>query len=549
MRILHGYILRELLKTFAMTAVALTLLVVMGGGVANIFKADAIGAKELGQVFIFMAPVAVTMILPVAALFSVAITYGRFAADNEVTACRAAGINVQRLLLPALMLGLLVTGVTYYAWNYFIPSLSERLTNLTRRDLPAIVVGQLQREKAVSFGKYRLSAEGFRIVPPEELPPDLREQHAYVMLLGVSFLELVGDDPARLGTADSTYIDFDRGERNPTVTVLLQGVRSYDLGRRQYLKLEEQQLGPYEIPFSLKRKLKFADVATLRAYRDDATQIPEVSDLLFQLRRELWEHFVFREFDAAFNSERGGRYQLVTPGGSPIVIEYQKIRLGADERETELGDVTVRMVVDGEPQVATARAAAVRLKTNLADRENPSLLVEVKEVSRQIGESAAGDARVVTAVRETLPEMRVRDQPGVLRHAESFDFGAAMDPAVDMAWMTSKLKRVRERLLKRKAELSSEVRGEIHFRASYAATAVATILLGAMFGIILRGGQVLTAFGISCVPTAFVVVAAIVGRNLAGHPQFGMASLSVMWGAAAVLYAAAAVVATRWLPR
>src|SRR5262245_23577439 len=43
MRTLHGYFFRELLKTFGMTALALTLLVVMGGGVANIFKTQGVG--------------------------------------------------------------------------------------------------------------------------------------------------------------------------------------------------------------------------------------------------------------------------------------------------------------------------------------------------------------------------------------------------------------------------------------------------------------------------------------------------------------------------
>jgi hypothetical protein len=93
------------------------------------------------------------------------------------------------------------------------------------------------------------------------------------------------------------------------------------------------------------------------------------------------------------------------------------------------------------------------------------------------------------------------------------------------------------------------VRGEIHFRAAYACSAVATVLLGAMLGIVLRGGQVLTAFGISCVPTAFVVVAGIVGRNLSSQPQYGIASMAVMWGATAMMFVACAVVSAKLLPK
>jgi hypothetical protein len=104
-------------------------------------------------------------------------------------------------------------------------------------------------------------------------------------------------------------------------------------------------------------------------------------------------------------------------------------------------------------------------------------------------------------------------------------------------------------LIDRFAEYQAEVRGEIHFRASYSLCTIAIVLFGAVLGIIVRGGQVLTAFGISCVPMVFVVVASIVGRNLADRPQFSTLSLGVMWGVVIFMYVATALVATRVLKR
>ena len=89
MRTLHTYFGRELLKTFGMTAAALTVLIVMGGGVANLFRGEGIGAKEMGIIFALLTPIAITLILPVAALFSATITYGRAALDNEVFVTRS----------------------------------------------------------------------------------------------------------------------------------------------------------------------------------------------------------------------------------------------------------------------------------------------------------------------------------------------------------------------------------------------------------------------------------------------------------------------------
>jgi len=95
----------------------------------------------------------------------------------------------------------------------------------------------------------------------------------------------------------------------------------------------------------------------------------------------------------------------------------------------------------------------------------------------------------------------------------------------------------------------SDVQGEIHFRASYSLSAIAIILFGAVLGIIVRGGQVLTAFGISCVPMIFVLVASIVGRNLSDRPEYGLLSVTVMWGSTIFMYFATGFVAVRFLKR
>ena len=63
--------------------------------------------------------------------------------EQRSPSCRAAGINIHRLLLSALVLGALVSAATYYAWNYLIPTLSGQVEALTRRDLPTIVMAHL----------------------------------------------------------------------------------------------------------------------------------------------------------------------------------------------------------------------------------------------------------------------------------------------------------------------------------------------------------------------------------------------------------------------
>ena len=100
----NGYILRELLKTFALTLLTLTAVFTMGGGMYNIVKFEGVTAADLLFALPLLIPVVVTITMPVAALFAATMAYGRFAADNEFLACRAAGINIHRLFLSALLL-------------------------------------------------------------------------------------------------------------------------------------------------------------------------------------------------------------------------------------------------------------------------------------------------------------------------------------------------------------------------------------------------------------------------------------------------------------
>lgn len=554
LKTLHGYLSRELLKTFAMTAAALTTLLVMGGGVANMFRAPGLGASEMGKLFAFFTPVALTMILPIAALFSTTICYGRAAADNEITAAKAAGINVHRLLLSAGMLGLFVTAATYFAWNFMIPLLSGKVEELTRRDLPKIIVSQFQHNKALVFGKYRLYADSFEPIDNSRLPPDPEDpeanQYKSVMaLLGVSFIEVDDDQMTRFGTSDVTYIIINQSPKlpsGPTVFISLTGVRAVDRSRpvTQAMDVDRQNIGPLQIPLFQRHKMKFQNLPTLQNYLTHADEIPEVSDLLFRLKRSLMEQYLFQD---VVDGIKAG-YTLRGPD-TTYRIKAERLRQAPGTNQPELAEVTVEEVMaSGESRVFTASRATVDLK-NSFDRENPNVVVELTGGVKVRQIPGTPNDRIVTLEKQSLVPVSFLSQPSLKTRLEAFEANKALDPEVNLGPSTPKLDEARANLIKRRDRFLSEVKGEIHFRASYAASAIAVILLGAMLGIVLRGGQVLTAFGISCLPTAFVVVASIVGRNLADQPDKTLLSLCIMWGATILMYLATVVVGLRVLHR
>jgi lipopolysaccharide export LptBFGC system permease protein LptF len=550
---LHLYLGRELIKTFLMTAIALTLLVVMGGGVANIFRSEGIGAEGMAKVFMLMTPVAITMIMPVAALFSAAITYGRAGADNEILACSAAGINIHRILLPALLLGVFVTGYTYWSWNYFIPGLWRQVAQLSRMDAPTIVTSNLKKAKPLTYGRYTISARTCRVIPPEEIEFEDEgdtspNEYTWIELTGVSFCETEQQDAIRFGTSELAIIQFDNSGPNPRAKVGLEDVRTFDAQRRQYYQLRNQTIGPIDIPFPINRRTKFENLNRLIEFTHDPMLIPEVMDRMHGLRRQAMIHLLKEDIQAHLDTSRGGTGVYLLAGDK---VRYE-IKVGGgnsdpDDGRTFLHDVTIVERGKQGGQIHTADKATVELRSGL-NRDRPVILITLQENVVSVPDPAGPDDRPVLKVKETLQPMQLMDQPSLRKAVKRYDFDRILDPDVDLTYHTRFVK-LRERCLERKEELVSEVRGEIHFRASYSLAAVAVVLFGAILGIIVRGREVLTAFGISCLPLIFVLVWSIVGRNLADRPEFSLLSTSVMWGATAFMYAAALFVGFKVLRR
>jgi len=64
-----------------------------------------------------------------------------------------------------------------------------------------------------------------------------------------------------------------------------------------------------------------------------------------------------------------------------------------------------------------------------------------------------------------------------------------------------------------------EIKAETHSRLVFGVGCITLILIGMGLGIILKGGHLLSAFGVSSVPAAVLVVCIIMGKNLTKNPH------------------------------
>ncbi|MEI6437966.1 MAG: LptF/LptG family permease [Candidatus Omnitrophota bacterium] len=109
MRILRNYILKECVVPFAIAIGVLTFVFLLGylPQLANKVINKGVSLSSVILVLLYNIPVLLGYTLPIAALASVILTFGRFSSDNEIIAIRASGIPLQRLLAPLVAVGIL----------------------------------------------------------------------------------------------------------------------------------------------------------------------------------------------------------------------------------------------------------------------------------------------------------------------------------------------------------------------------------------------------------------------------------------------------------
>jgi len=129
MRILTRYLLRLHLAPFLFAVTGLTLLLLLDQ-VSKRFE-DLIGKglhwTVIAEVFIYSIPFILAQTLPMAVLIAVLYSFNHLAADHEITAMKASGIPLARLLLPLLLAATLLAGGMTWFNNTILPESNHHL--------------------------------------------------------------------------------------------------------------------------------------------------------------------------------------------------------------------------------------------------------------------------------------------------------------------------------------------------------------------------------------------------------------------------------------
>lgn len=132
MKIISKYVLREHAGPFTFALTALTSLLLLNYIAKQFGQLVGKGLPwtVIGEFFLLSLPFTMAMTLPMAVLIATLYAFSRLAAENEITALRASGVGMARLMVPVVLASAVVSLFMVYFNDQVLPATNHALSTL-----------------------------------------------------------------------------------------------------------------------------------------------------------------------------------------------------------------------------------------------------------------------------------------------------------------------------------------------------------------------------------------------------------------------------------
>jgi lipopolysaccharide export LptBFGC system permease protein LptF len=577
---LFWYMFRELMRVFIMAIGALAGIMSFAGLLRPLTE-NGLDMGQVSKMLTYMSPAMSTYSLPVAALFATTMVYGRFAADNELTAMRAGGIGYISLrrfsvVLPAVVLGLITALISLLLLCFVVPIYSLKVEEVIYSNIARLIATKIERNHEIDFpsesgGTVNVFAQSAQLITPDPNKP--LEQA--VELIGPAIVKDAPPDldhpdvktPQAFWMARSAALTIQRhgpgpGESASLLVHLYDGVkfpRQFANGGVQ-VGVAETTFGPIDIPSPIDENVKFMPVGRLDQLLFDPSQSQKIQVVLHDIVRRERERMFLDDIASRINGRDaknatgaiptsytfipgGGVGDSYIVGGASATADYlgNELILKASAPNQKLANLPTSLDKGSSIDPATGNNSFIDPDSAGETDDGRNIwLVQMHGSQRTLSARAAemhitahaDDATGTMSVSIELTDAQVRTQEGPSdMRGFARGFSVPMSDKI-LAVSSRKLNDFKNDPLLTSIDVGNLTHeqvvvingsmSELHSRASFALSCLILVFIGCALGAMFRSGNFLTAFAVSFIPALLCMTLIVCGQQMATHVPFDM---------------------------
>ncbi len=522
-RTLFFYIFRDLLRVFLLASGALAGIMSFGGLLRPLTQ-HGLDLNQVSQMLMYFMPAMTNYSWPVAVLFATTFVYGRLSADNELTACRAAGISYARILTPALFIGITVSLLSVAFLCFVVPHSFLQAEKVVYSNLAQLVANQISRTQQVNLASNEQSitifARGAQVLQPNRARP-LRQAVELTNVAIVTYQrskEKTGPKIPNdffLANSATAYIDMPTDSDGDVLLYaeLNNGTkvpRASDLesGRLVSMGVGTSVFGPQVLTSPVRETARFMDIGRLldlRAHPDKSKRILKHVQALAELDQITAYTAELREM------ARKGQTLILsgTDGDAPVTYTIPIARGTDVDLKTGNRIVLTRGTVD-EPGIdLTCTKGSIPFRAKARE-----LIITVE---------SAAQSMLYPKIEVRDATLWYQDQPAELQ-SKQWNLSMPMPHHIDamskrtaLEYLKAENASSRERLKPLRLDIfkqQNQIESELHARFSFALSCLTLALVGAIIGMLFKSGNFVSAFAVSVGPALISIVLIVTGQHI-----------------------------------
>ncbi|MBV8780047.1 MAG: LptF/LptG family permease [Phycisphaerae bacterium] len=530
-RTLFWYVFKDLIRIFVLASLALAGIMSFGGLLRPLTE-QGLDAPQVIRVLAYFMPAMQTYSLPVAALFATTMVYGRLAADNELTACRAAGIGYWPIWMPAVVLGLVVATLSLVFLCFIVPVFTLKVEKVIYSNLAKMVANQIEHNHRIVLegteNQQTVFAQQAFVMPAPENDPKAQ----VVQLVGPLFVRyerqadrsnLLPDrrppPPEEFYTATRATAFIHQNETNGEVLMdakLIDGIkfpRSFSAqakgdSKPMELSVHESTFTSDPFPSPVRENTKFMNISAINNLLEHPDQSRRIRGLLAEfIRNEQQQEYLGDMYkalqlrDGAHLTAGGGERYTIMRGDSPMEIRGDKLYVGPPPAGKT--PPTLSRTAGGIPFQAVAQQIRLRVWPDVTSH-TMSAEIDLIDTVMHEGDQPTNDA----TQHSNFPLDFTVKMPGDVQRIETAHDAKyyAKDPGVDPL--------EQNKLKKELIRLYNSAVSEKHARVSFAISCLILVMVGCALGMMFKSGNFLSAFALSVVPALMSIVLVVTGQHV-----------------------------------